>query len=189
MCFNFQKSGNEVYCTNALLLLIKMMLFSKLHCQKVFKLKHISYKIRWGCARCSCKATPSLRLRAPPPQRLRGASPPELTSEAQQLPWNVRGVTTSPPDPSTRLTSKDWNDYPLVQISRIDGHRPPLGVSVKANLNSEMGRFGLIVRVGGRAPRLQTLDGQIHGQTRGGACLLAELPVLAIPPHEDIRVR
>ena len=33
--FNFKLSGNEVYCTNASLLLIKIMLCSKLHCQKV----------------------------------------------------------------------------------------------------------------------------------------------------------
>ena len=32
--FNFKISGNEVYYTNLLSLLIKMMLCSKLHCQK-----------------------------------------------------------------------------------------------------------------------------------------------------------
>jgi hypothetical protein len=31
---NSQFSGNEVYCTNSLLLLIKIMLCSKLHCQR-----------------------------------------------------------------------------------------------------------------------------------------------------------
>ena len=36
-------SGNEVYCMNALILLMKIMLCSKLHCQKVFKLKLFSY--------------------------------------------------------------------------------------------------------------------------------------------------
>ena len=38
-------SGNEVYYTNALILLINMMLCSKFHCQKFFKLKLFSYKI------------------------------------------------------------------------------------------------------------------------------------------------
>ena len=33
--FNLKLSGNEVYCTNALLLLKKIMLCSELHCQKV----------------------------------------------------------------------------------------------------------------------------------------------------------
>ena len=37
-------SGNEVYYTNYLILLIKMMLCSKLHCQKFFKLKIFSHK-------------------------------------------------------------------------------------------------------------------------------------------------
>ena len=38
-------SGNEVYYTNPLLLPTKMMLCSKLHCQKFFELKLFSYKI------------------------------------------------------------------------------------------------------------------------------------------------
>ena len=41
----FKKSVNEVYYTNALILLIKTMLCSKLHCQKGFKLKLFFYKI------------------------------------------------------------------------------------------------------------------------------------------------
>ena len=35
----------------------------------------------------------------------------------------VRGAT-SPHDPTNRLISKDRNNYPPVQTSRIDGHRP-----------------------------------------------------------------
>jgi len=38
-------SGNEVYYTNSLILLVKNMLFSKLHCQKGFNLNPFSYKI------------------------------------------------------------------------------------------------------------------------------------------------
>ena len=38
-------SGNEVYYTNSLMILIKMMLCGKLHCQKFLKLKIFSYKI------------------------------------------------------------------------------------------------------------------------------------------------
>jgi len=38
-------SSNEVYCTNALLLRIKIMLCSKLDYQKGFNLIHFSYKI------------------------------------------------------------------------------------------------------------------------------------------------
>ena len=34
--FNVKLSGNDVYCMNALLLLIQIMLCSKLHYQKVF---------------------------------------------------------------------------------------------------------------------------------------------------------
>ena len=37
--------GNEVYYTNALILLIKIMMCSKLHCQKGFRLKPFFYKI------------------------------------------------------------------------------------------------------------------------------------------------
>ena len=33
--FNSKLSGSEVYCTNALLLLVKIRLCCKLHCQKV----------------------------------------------------------------------------------------------------------------------------------------------------------
>ena len=43
--FILKTSGNEVYYTNSLILLIKMMLYSKLHCQKLSKLKRFSYKI------------------------------------------------------------------------------------------------------------------------------------------------
>ena len=41
----FKNFGNEGYYTNSLILLMKMMLCSKLHCQKFFKLKSFSYKI------------------------------------------------------------------------------------------------------------------------------------------------
>jgi hypothetical protein len=34
-CFNLKLSGNEVYYTNSLILVVKIMLCSKLHCQKV----------------------------------------------------------------------------------------------------------------------------------------------------------
>ena len=39
--FNLKLSGNEVYCTNALILLTKIVLCSKLHCQEVLKLKQL----------------------------------------------------------------------------------------------------------------------------------------------------
>ena len=42
MCFNQRKSGNEVDSTIFCKLLVNIMLFSKLHCQKAFRLKHIS---------------------------------------------------------------------------------------------------------------------------------------------------
>ena len=38
-------SGNEVYYTNSLILLTKIMLCSKLHCQEFLKLKLFSYEI------------------------------------------------------------------------------------------------------------------------------------------------
>ena len=38
-------SGYEVHYTMSLILLVKIMLCSKLHCQKTFKLKVFSYKI------------------------------------------------------------------------------------------------------------------------------------------------
>ena len=44
--FNLKTSSNEVYYTNSLILLIKMMLCSKLHCQIFRKLKSFSYKLR-----------------------------------------------------------------------------------------------------------------------------------------------
>jgi hypothetical protein len=46
--FNIKSSCNEVYYTNYLILPIKMMLCSKLHWQKLFKLKLFSYKIEGG---------------------------------------------------------------------------------------------------------------------------------------------
>ena len=45
MCCNIKLSGHEVCYTIFKILLVKIMLCSKLHCQKVFKLKHISCKI------------------------------------------------------------------------------------------------------------------------------------------------
>ena len=45
MCFNLKLSGNEVHYTISIMLLVKIMLCSKPNSQKVFKLKHISYKI------------------------------------------------------------------------------------------------------------------------------------------------
>jgi len=57
--------------------------------------------------------------------------------------------TTSPDDLTNLLISRDRNDYPLVQISRIDGQAVLLGGFVKVNLEFEIGRFGLIVSVGG----------------------------------------
>ena len=44
---NLRRSGNEVYCTNAVLLLMKIMLCSKLRCQKV--LDRIFFPIRSAC--------------------------------------------------------------------------------------------------------------------------------------------
>ena len=38
-CFNLKLAGNEIYCTHVLLLLIKILLCSKPHDQKVFELK------------------------------------------------------------------------------------------------------------------------------------------------------
>ena len=42
---NLNLSANEVYYTNSLILLVKNMLCSKLHCQKGFDLNPFSYKI------------------------------------------------------------------------------------------------------------------------------------------------
>ena len=58
--------------------------------------------------------------------------------------------TTRPHDPSNPLFSKDWNNYPLVQISRKDGQPHLFGVSVKVNPRSENHQSGPIIRVGGR---------------------------------------
>ena len=43
--FQVQLSGDEVYYINSLILLVKKMLCSKLHCQEVFNLKAFSCKI------------------------------------------------------------------------------------------------------------------------------------------------
>ena len=42
-------SGDEIYFTNSLILLVKNMLYSKLHCQRGFNLILFSCKI-WGAA-------------------------------------------------------------------------------------------------------------------------------------------
>ena len=44
--FNSKLYGNEAHCTNALLLLIKIMLCIKLYGQKVFEARLFSYKLR-----------------------------------------------------------------------------------------------------------------------------------------------
>ena len=44
---------------------------------------------------------------------------------------------------------KDRNNYPLVQICRIDGQTHLLGGSDKVDLKFEIGRFGLVMRGGG----------------------------------------
>ena len=46
--------------------------------------------------------------------------------------------STSPRDPTSRWISKDRNNYFPVQISRTDGHRPLLEVSVKANFDTRL---------------------------------------------------
>ena len=50
--------------------------------------------------------------------------------------------TTSPHDPTNRLISNDRNNYPQVQISRIDGQTLGILGPVKVNLRSENGPFG-----------------------------------------------
>ena len=50
---------------------------------------------------------------------------------------------TCPHGPTNRFIPKDRNDYPLVQISRIDGHTLVSGGSVKANRKFQIGRSGL----------------------------------------------
>ena len=47
------------------------------------------------------------------------------------------------------MISKDRNNYPLVQVSRIDRQRLVCWGSARVLLKFEIGRFGLIVRVGG----------------------------------------
>ena len=64
------------------------------------------------------------------------------------------GRAISPHDPTNALISEDRNNYPLVEISRIDGHLLVFWESVKVNLKFEIGRVGLIVKVGGRLQRL-----------------------------------
>ena len=44
-------SGNEVYCTHSIILLVKNMLYSKLHCQKGSNSKIYTYKIRCEAAK------------------------------------------------------------------------------------------------------------------------------------------
>ena len=46
--FNLKLFGNEGYCTHASLLLIKIMMCSQLHFQKLFNLKLFSYFRVWG---------------------------------------------------------------------------------------------------------------------------------------------
>ena len=55
MCFNFKLSGNEVYCTNDVLVPVKIMLCSKLHYQKVFKLEFFSSKITCPDGACGAQ--------------------------------------------------------------------------------------------------------------------------------------
>ena len=62
-------SGNDVYCTNALLLPIKIMLCSKLLCQKGFKWKNFPYK----CGHHTRASPPPPSTEAP---RLQENAPP-----------------------------------------------------------------------------------------------------------------
>ena len=53
------------------------------------------------------------------------------------------------PSLTNRLISRDRNNHPMVQISRIDGHTLVFWGSVKVNLKFEIGEFGLSMRVDG----------------------------------------
>ena len=72
MCFNSKLSGNEVYCTNASLLLIKIMRCSKLHCQKVFncnsfpiRLFGTPWTLRETCSHIAYPGTPTFHTLSP----------------------------------------------------------------------------------------------------------------------------
>ena len=68
-------------------------------------------------------------------------------------------LCTRPRDSTNRFISKHRDDNPLVQISRIDGHTIICGGSVKANIKSEIGQFGLSVRAGGSVRGAGSSDG------------------------------
>ena len=55
----FQLNHLQIYCTNALLLLVKILLCGKLQYQKVLKLKPISYKITSLAGESSSPAPPA----------------------------------------------------------------------------------------------------------------------------------
>jgi len=57
---------------------------------------------------------------------------------------------TSPHDPTNRLISEDRNNHPPVQISRNDGQTPLFRGLFQSKYQLQIGRFGLVVRVGGR---------------------------------------
>ena len=54
----------------------------------------------------------------------------------------LSGVLARAAELPERFISKDWNDYPLVQISRIDRQPHTFGGSVKGHPRSENRRFG-----------------------------------------------
>ena len=66
----FKKLLDKVYYTNSLMLPIKMMLCSKLHCQKFFRLKSFSYKIALHFKVRGWKCPPEIQGRKAPDQLL-----------------------------------------------------------------------------------------------------------------------
>ena len=73
MCFNLKNLAMK-FTTRFLILLVEIMLCSKLHCQKSFKLKHISYKISRECTGGSVVERTRNRISQPGPESGPGLS-------------------------------------------------------------------------------------------------------------------
>ena len=76
---------------------------------------------------------PTTRRCGQPPSSSSLLSSPELSDTNVYEP-QIRafpGTASNPHDPTNRLIVNDRHDYPLAQISRIDGHMPIPSVSLR----------------------------------------------------------
>ena len=133
MCFNLKLSGNDVYFTILSILLVKIMLCSKLHRHKSFKLKHISCKIRGRTeVRATQSSSVSVWLSSPPRKALRGGIQKTILAEFSGNVGDSRQMLTK----TSQWLQERASDTPkkgllwmrctrALSRTKVDGSEPP----------------------------------------------------------------